>query len=465
MDENKMIRRFLPVGQGAFYCEQFFLSSLNRKINVVYDCGSGNHGTPPEKLKNQIRTTFANDTIIDALFISHFDNDHINGINFLLTQYHVRKIFLPVIDGKTKETASINKICFRINARNSFVYDFISNTVDTVKAILDNKVAPESIELIYVSENGSEQKPLQQTHQCGNYFISEKTILSRTPIFLTEIVRSSINANVTLENLGDFQKWVYIPFNFKRDENLKKLIEKLNQENTKYANKNGIPLKEDLFNEQNIKKLLIYILTHDINKLGAKRHYNKKRDNDEWNHVCEMYCHLDREKVIDIYKNLPYSINQNSMTLYSGTGADTNLKQTIECPHCSNLGKSRYIDSAKCNCLDGTLCSIVPATVCGCLYTGDYNASSKEAYQDLLNAYSAYINSIGCFQLPHHGSKDSYNNKILKDINNAIFVASVGSTNGYHHPGSNVIMHLFSKGLWPFIVTEQLGSRMTLIVE
>lgn len=35
-----MVRRFLPVGQGAFYCEQFDNPFDTARINVVYDCGS-----------------------------------------------------------------------------------------------------------------------------------------------------------------------------------------------------------------------------------------------------------------------------------------------------------------------------------------------------------------------------------------------------------------------------------------
>ena len=33
-----MKRMFLPVGQGAFYCEKFL--SKGGKINIVYDCGT-----------------------------------------------------------------------------------------------------------------------------------------------------------------------------------------------------------------------------------------------------------------------------------------------------------------------------------------------------------------------------------------------------------------------------------------
>lgn len=36
----KMVRSFIPVGQGAFYCEQFLDKQTKEIINIVYDCGS-----------------------------------------------------------------------------------------------------------------------------------------------------------------------------------------------------------------------------------------------------------------------------------------------------------------------------------------------------------------------------------------------------------------------------------------
>ena len=35
-----MQRLFIPVGQGAFYCEKFSEEDFCGKVNVVYDCGS-----------------------------------------------------------------------------------------------------------------------------------------------------------------------------------------------------------------------------------------------------------------------------------------------------------------------------------------------------------------------------------------------------------------------------------------
>ena len=58
-----MVRSFLPVGQGAFYLEQFGLDDETR-INVVYDCGAYGDSKPVEE---QIRRSFKKGETIHAV--------------------------------------------------------------------------------------------------------------------------------------------------------------------------------------------------------------------------------------------------------------------------------------------------------------------------------------------------------------------------------------------------------------
>ena len=69
-----MIRSFLPVGQGAFYRELF---SLEDGIHtIIYDCGSS---TAQSIVEQQIKDEFKIGEVIDAVFISHLHEDHMNG--------------------------------------------------------------------------------------------------------------------------------------------------------------------------------------------------------------------------------------------------------------------------------------------------------------------------------------------------------------------------------------------------
>lgn len=75
---DSMIRKFLPVGQGAFYYEHFgeCETSTGKVINVVYDCGSS---TDVKIVEQQIERNFSRKEKINALVISHLHEDHING--------------------------------------------------------------------------------------------------------------------------------------------------------------------------------------------------------------------------------------------------------------------------------------------------------------------------------------------------------------------------------------------------
>ncbi|MCC6448916.1 MAG: MBL fold metallo-hydrolase, partial [Chitinophagaceae bacterium] len=84
-----------PVGQGAFYTEVIEFGN-DEKFVMVYDCGSLNYKNLEISIDNFIKT-IEEQKPIDILFISHFDKDHVNGIEYLLSKKHVSKIIIPVI--------------------------------------------------------------------------------------------------------------------------------------------------------------------------------------------------------------------------------------------------------------------------------------------------------------------------------------------------------------------------------
>ena len=85
----RVVRGIHPVGQGAFFTEQFLDESGKVVYNVVYDCGS--FTSQPNLLEYEIRNTFERNAHIDLLFISHFDEDHVNGLMTLQNQTKIDK--------------------------------------------------------------------------------------------------------------------------------------------------------------------------------------------------------------------------------------------------------------------------------------------------------------------------------------------------------------------------------------
>lgn len=89
-------RKFLPVGHGAFFIERLYVDG-NKVLTAVYDCGDSNNGALVNKyaLQEFIPEDGPKETI-DLLFISHFDEDHINGLKYIQPYLTIQtKVFLP----------------------------------------------------------------------------------------------------------------------------------------------------------------------------------------------------------------------------------------------------------------------------------------------------------------------------------------------------------------------------------
>jgi len=94
-----MTRTFHPVGQGAYFTEQINLGT-GQSCNIVYDCGS--ESLDCAGLTKVIEKSFDKGAVIDAVFISHFDRDHVNGLPILLRRCVVKKLFLPVVTSQAE---------------------------------------------------------------------------------------------------------------------------------------------------------------------------------------------------------------------------------------------------------------------------------------------------------------------------------------------------------------------------
>jgi beta-lactamase superfamily II metal-dependent hydrolase len=86
----EMKRVFHPIGQGAFYTETFI--DGNNHFTIAYDCGSVTN-FEINNLENEINSIGP----IDILFVSHFHQDHINGVGILLRKNPKCKVILPVL--------------------------------------------------------------------------------------------------------------------------------------------------------------------------------------------------------------------------------------------------------------------------------------------------------------------------------------------------------------------------------
>ena len=392
---DSMIRKFLPVGQGAFYYEHFgeCETSTGKVINVVYDCGSS---TDVKIVEQQIERNFSRKEKINALVISHLHEDHINGIPYLLRYCNVEKVYFPQIASENKE---LMKLYLKINKVDETAYRFLT-------------------ELLELGELGEEWEGIEDLPQ----FIP-------VPEYPEESEQARIDVAGKIKFPDSRIEWEYIPFNFRNEQRIQIVKEELEKEGISLSD---ISNMDDEFFEQN------------------------------------------KEKWKEIYKKVPGDFNTNSMTLFSGA-CDSRVVKYIACTEEDEYFERYWNQNLYCRCYyfkacchkkpDSEYYSGWDDFGClhkksGCLFMGDYDASGKNKWKRLQEAYRSYWKYIGCVQVAHHGSTHNFNEKLLNI--NAEFVISAGIKNKYHHPHPSVVKKLVLHEKWPWIVTEDQESMLKL---
>lgn len=249
-------RLILPVGQGAFYVEKF----KNGK-NIVYDCGSMDN---EEKIKELIEKCFERNKVIEAIFISHLDKDHISGVKDLLSKCEVKRICFPLITEEMKQALKIKIMIEEAtgNRYNDFIKEFIEDPEAAIKKIKEDM----EIELIEILPSDEQNNKKNDKEETKNQKI--KRIKKNSGEDIAEEIEG-------LEYSCNENKWELIPYNFKQETRINEFEEKLEKEFGK-----KISLKE-------VEKI-----------------WKENEDN--------------REKIKKVYESLKGDLNTNSMTLFSG---------------------------------------------------------------------------------------------------------------------------------------------------
>ena len=214
--------------------------------------------------------------------------------------------------------------------------------------------------------------------------------------------------------------WLFVPFNFRREDIIDKLKEELGK-----------------------------LLNLDPNQL------TNKTLSDRWNHSEEIRC-----KIKEAFKSTAGEFNTNSMTLFSGRISNNGF-QIAQC------GRHSSDPFRPCWCFPfhhhwSPFWDRPNFKAAGCLYTGDYNASGFQAWKTLKEHYQRYWDLIGCIQIPHHGSQHNFNDEFCK--HDAYFVISAGLGNQYKHPNADVLAKLYAEKSFLAVVTQDPCSLFATLV-
>lgn len=400
----KVIRTFHPVGQGAFYSESFHYNE--KIINIIYDCGSL---TDLNKVKEEIEKTFSKDTVIDALFISHFDSDHVNGIPFLITHCNVKNIFFPVISEEDKILLRIKAIIE--DTVNYFVNDFLEKPQQAITNLINLKSEKNDIPKLVAVRTDNED------------------ILRNNQDYTDTIYSGTDVSDIISSNFKNFN-WEFVPYNFKQNERIKELKEQLEKE-TEYS-----------------PEQLLTLLQYKKDGAHAKNMIKKLRD---------------------IYKKISGTPNSNSMTLFSGITNEHIFEQHLQnykfnnpdSLHLKNLNGEKIM--AFRNKFYSKAYNFKFFKNTGCLYTGDFDASREEQFLSLKTEYNNYWKYIQYIQVPHHGARNNFNDKFIHS--DKIYIISAGSKNQYNHPHDEVLREILVKNAHVFIVNENSYSLVSCFIQ
>lgn len=390
----KLTRIIHPVGQGGFYSET--LKSSNDEINVIYDCGGNNKTSIESYLKNY----YPKDSYrIDAVFISHLHNDHINGLEYLLKNYYVKYLFLPQLtEGEILEILLYSIINF--------------NDIPAIVLQLLNQ------DLFFP---GSETRIIRIEHENGESSINEQ--ISEDDINIKKHKKE--NTTIRCGTKIHFEeKWVFIPFNPPITCSSKEFCETIKKE-----------LDIKVFD---LKELPYIIKMKGVDK--CKKVYDRYFQNNHNAYSMTLYSGL--AKPHKYYDDCVYLIKRIMRNCLNCTDIDRCLKLQEFCSHLFHHCNREYIN-----------CPPNP----NCLYMGDFD--TKKQMNNIAQFYGDYWKTTGTIQVPHHGSRDNYQPELYEYALKCFI--SVGERNRYHHPNIETLIGLEENNCQPVIVTERLSTMKT----
>lgn len=105
MSNCAMTTQVLDVGQGQ--CVLF----VSQDHAAVVDCGGSGMNSAGDKLGNQLELLGIRE--LDALILTHYDSDHINGLEALLERTRVTQVIAPTPEADSQDAETVKTLCTR----------------------------------------------------------------------------------------------------------------------------------------------------------------------------------------------------------------------------------------------------------------------------------------------------------------------------------------------------------------
>lgn len=386
---------FHAVGNGTLFSGQIQNIQNSEVFNWLYDCGC----TSPKIIQNAITNLpawFHSHNTIDMLVISHFDDDHVNGLEILLKTFNVKRLVLPFTEwsqsireisilGKKGTTPSI--ALFQLNPVKWLKLNGFENRINEI-ILVKGGANPDS-DILQSNINLVDRPDLPIDDPTSVFFEFD------TPVQYSNIKLSKMNHFQSFQDSSKSFEFMF--YNAEKSFSELGLIYEVGGK--RFAKKSR---QEISIVKADIEKTIIS-LGLDQNITNLPKDWRKKLK-----HCYEKHF----GKTGDAKNNI-------SLCMYAA-------------PLDLNLQKSRY------------------AT----LLTGDINLSSN-----VIDDMEAHLginrwDSLGIVQVPHHGSQHSWTVGNTARFMPATFVQCATTTK--LHPHSKVVADLASYGARVRVANRQL---------
>ncbi len=410
----RVIRVQWPVGQGCF--STGMVEAAGGTIHYVYDCGARS----VSNLEPIVAAYARRVPRIDALFVSHLDGDHVDGLDTLLARLDATTVYLPYLSASQRLLALARAEAEDNRFTASFVqvqFDpagwFGSRGVERVVFVRNG----DDTDLLDGDEKPSPKPGLREgPREAGGLTLDEQSRIR--PIAAGKpgraaLLEMQIENHIAVANGGAAVDWILRPY---------------------------VPRVSDARAEQFEKKVLVALgrAPSDVIDAAALQVLLKTPEG--------------RRKLRRCYDAIltdggGEKHNAVSMSLYSGPAGDSNIWK---------------IETRS----DGGMISLHGNwTTVGWIGSGDAKLKSRNPRQKWRSYYRAELARTMTLLLPHHGSKANFHSDLLRHPLHICIASADERDEGYRHPSAEVVEAIEDANYFLAHVTKRLGSRFRETVQ
>jgi len=425
-------RRQYAVGQGGFHLGELVApgeNSLihqgqgtveifaNRKFNYVYDCGSRQHRRCRFVIDRVARSL--PERRIDLLFLSHFDDDHVNGVPDLLGVPHgikVDTIVMPWVDD-VERLISFGRSYSKRSATSAFFRGLVTDPTGALSSFRPGRIIflrgpPEDLDAdlgrpVFIGPDGMPDRPFiykvspDPSAKSGASRGAPAGRVSR--VGNADVVEVEESAIIETGATGSDLSWLFKPY-VRRVE----------------------------------PALVLSFERHAEHLLGWAWGSFRSAVSSASVRAKLVGDPVQSRLLAKAYKLAFKDRNLTSMCLYSGPTPESRTDRLFV----------RLNLSGKCSW----------AQKIGWIGTGDAALAQAQDERDFLTRYRTETNSVITLSLPHHGSKRNYSSGIVGVLSPATCLACAKPPKNWQHPHPDVIADVIARLAQPRVVNDDDAS-------